>query len=154
MAYWKTSWKIKLIKRRLFLKQEDFQTSFSNSPMKKPRNIRKLKVMKRRLYKVKEDVLEEQKSIRKRKVSCKISKRKKQTRVFQKMKVTVTPLEKVKSSKEKLNSYPLLESNKKQKDQKSFKLQSTQCGVCEKCNCRNCGQCWNCQNMTKFGGSG
>ena len=70
------------------------------------------------------------------------------------MKVTVTPLEKVKSSKEKLNSYPLLESNKKQKDQKSFKLQSTQCGVCEKCNCRNCGQCWNCQNMTKFGGSG
>ena len=79
MAYWKTSWKIKLIKRRLFLKQEDFQTSFSNTPMKKSRNVRKIKLIKRRLYKVKEDVLEEQKSIRKRKVSCKILKQKKQS---------------------------------------------------------------------------
>ena len=88
----KTSRKIKLIKRRLFLKQEDFQTSFSNTPMKKSRNVRKIKLIKRRLYKVKEDVLDKQKSIRKRKVSCKILKQKKQSWASQKMKATMTPL--------------------------------------------------------------
>ena len=47
--------------------------------MKKSRNVRKIKLIKRRLYKVKEDVLDKQKSIRKRKVSCKILKQKKQS---------------------------------------------------------------------------
>ena len=51
----KTSRKIKLIKRRLFLKQEEFQ-DFSS------RNIMKIKLIKRKLYKVKEDVHQKMKA--------------------------------------------------------------------------------------------